>query len=95
VELATVPVIIRARSEARNTAAFAVSNVLAGTFKKLRLAIIAIICSFVTFILLGHRVHAGPVSARQKYLRALGRELFGDRGAHATSGTEHDGVLSL
>jgi hypothetical protein len=39
---------MRARSEARNTAVFAVSEILAGTFRKLRLAILAIIWSFVT-----------------------------------------------
>ena len=43
---------MRARSEARNTAGFAVSEITAGTFKKLRLAILEIIWSFVTFILL-------------------------------------------
>jgi hypothetical protein len=53
-------------------------------------------CTAASFrYLIGHRVHAGPVSARQKYFRALGREFFGDRGANGTSGAEHDGVLSL
>src|SRR2546421_5011010 len=51
VEFTTVPVIIRARSETRKTAAFAVSEVLAGVFRKFRLAIPAIIWSLVTFIL--------------------------------------------
>src|SRR5437867_3254361 len=51
VEFTTVPVIIRARSETRKTAAFAVSEVLAGVFRKFRLAILAIIWSLVTFIL--------------------------------------------
>src|SRR5438132_14150019 len=50
-EFTTVPVIIRARSETRKTAAFAVSEVLAGVFRKFRLAILAIIWSLVTFIL--------------------------------------------
>jgi len=41
-----VPVIMRARSEARSTAVFAVSLILAGTFTRLRLAFLAIIWSF-------------------------------------------------
>src|SRR5215831_473679 len=43
---------MRARSEAKSTAAFAVSDVVAGTLRKLRLAIWETIWSLVTFILL-------------------------------------------
>jgi hypothetical protein len=43
---------MRARSEARSVAAFAVSETLAGTFRKLRFAIRAIAWSFVMFTLL-------------------------------------------
>ena len=53
---------MRARSEARNTTAFAVSETVAGTFRKLRLAILPINWSLVTFNLLAsvHRVLNGP-----------------------------------
>lgn len=71
----TVPVIIRARSEARNTAAFAVSETLAGTFRKLKLAILAIICSFEMSLAPTNEVH-----------RLLDRTAVGiGRGAKADS----------
>src|SRR5258708_22533509 len=43
---------MRARSEARNTAAVAVSEILAGTFRKLRLAILVIAWSLVMPVML-------------------------------------------
>src|SRR5262245_25019290 len=49
------PVVIRARSEARSAAALAVSRTLAGTLKKLKLAIRAISCSLGMFILVASK----------------------------------------
>src|SRR5579885_503117 len=47
----TVPVIIRARSEAISTAAFAVSLTVAGVFRKLEVATCPMACSLLMFIL--------------------------------------------
>jgi hypothetical protein len=75
VAFTTVPVSMRALSDASRTAAFAVSETLAGAFRKLRVAICAIACSLVMFIMPAKRSRESLRSQRKKAPESSEEEL--------------------